>query len=143
MNKNEEKALFGFGLNDTRIFADTFNSVEELIDFAQTEYDNENSDYFDDEDEYSILVSKVKHLTPSEFAPSLSDIADQMTDRFYSEHNIDDDAEADYHPRQEAEEKWKEFVEKYFDIPCTLVGYADVGWYNLKERKWIEKEIQP
>jgi len=136
----EEKKLYGFGVNDTSLFGETFETVDELIEFAQTEYDNENSDYFDDEDQHRILVSAVKRVVPFDFAPSLDDIAEQMTDRFYSEHNIDDDAEASYYPKEEAKKEWKAFVEKYFDIPYTLIGYADVGWYNLKEHRWVEKK---
>ena len=138
--EEKEKELFGFGVNDTRLFGETFDTVEELIEFAQHEYDNENSDYFDDEDQHCILISHVKNLTVFEFAPSLDDIADQMTDQFYSEHPVDDDAEVDYYPKDEARKEWEAFIEKYFDIPCTLVGYADVGWYNLKEHKWEEKK---
>ena len=52
---------------------------------------------------------------------------------------IDDDAEVNYSPREEAKKEFEAFIEKYFDIPCTLIGYADVGWYDLKEHKWIEK----
>lgn len=136
----EEKELFGFGVNDTQLFGETFETVGELIAFAQTEYDNENSDFFDEEDQCRILVSKVKKVSPSDFAPSLDDIAEQMTDRFYSEHAIDDDAEASYYPKEEAEKEWTAFVEKYFDIPCTLIGYADVGWYDLKEHCWVEEK---
>ena len=134
-----EKKLFGFGVNDTNIFEDTFDTVEELIEFAQKEFDGENGDYFDDEDVHCILVSHVKKVRPYDFAPSLDDIADQMTDRFYSEHAIDDDAEVNYSPREEAKKEFEAFIEKYFDIPCTLIGYAYVGWYDLKEHKWIEK----
>lgn len=136
----DEKTLYGFGVNDTQLFGETFESVDELIEFAQTEYDSGNGGFFDDEDECRILVSKVKNVKPSDFAPSLDDIADQMTDRFYSEHNIDDNSEASFYPREEAEKEYKAFVEKYFDIPYTLIGYADVGWYNLKEHRWEEKK---
>ena len=134
---SEKKKLFGFGVNDTKLFAETFDTVEELIEFAQKEYDEQNEDYFD-EDEHCILVSHVEEVSASEFAPSLDDIADQMTDRFYCQHPINDDADCDYSNKEEAEKEWKAFIEKYFDIPCTLIGYADVGWYNLKEHKWIE-----
>jgi len=97
-----EKKLFGFGVNDTNIFGDTFDTVEELIEFAQKEFDGENGDYFDDEDVHCILVSHVKKVRPFDFAPSLDDIADQMNDRFYSEHAIDDDAEVGYYPKEDA-----------------------------------------
>lgn len=136
----EEKKMYGFGVNDTILFGETFETLDELIEFAQAEYDNENSGYFDDEDQHCIIVSAVKRVVPFDFAPSLDDIAEQMTDRFYSEHNIDDDAEASYHPEEEAKKEWKAFVEKYFDIPFTLIGYADVGWYDLKEHRWVEKK---
>ncbi len=134
----EEKKLFGFGVDDTKLFAETFDTVDELIEFAQKEYDEQNDEYFD-EDQNCILVSYVKEVSASDFAPSLDDIADQMTDKFYSEHNIDDDSDVTYNPNDEAEKEWKAFIEKYFDIPYTLIGYADVGWYNLKEHKWIDE----
>lgn len=135
----EEKKLFGFSVDDTMLFAETFDTVDELIEFAQKEYDEQNDEYFD-EDKHCILVSYVKEVSASDFAPSLDDIADQMTDKFYSEHNIDDDSDVTYNPKDEAEKEWKAFIEKYFDIPYTLIGYADMGWYNLKEHKWIEKQ---
>lgn len=134
----DEKKLFGFGVNDTRIFSETFESVEELIEFAQAEYDRQNEDYFD-EDQHRILISHVQKVKTTDFAPSLDDIADDMTDKFYSEHNIDDDAEVDYYPKEEAKKEWEAFVEKYFDIPYNLIGYADVGLYDLKEHRWVEK----
>ena len=134
----DEKKLFGFGVNDTRIFSETFESVEELIEFAQAEYDRQNEDYFD-EDQHRILIYHVQKVMETDFAPSLDDIADDMTDKFYSEHNIDDDAEVDYYPKEEAKKEWEAFVEKYFDIPYNLIGYADVGWYDLKEHRWAEK----
>lgn len=133
----EEKKLFGFSVDDTKLFDETFDTIDELIEFAQKEYDEQNDEYFD-EDQHCILVSYVKEVSASDFAPSLDDIADQMTDKFYSEHNIDDDSDVTYNPKDEAEKEWKAFIEKYFDIPYTLIGYADVGWYNLKEHEWIE-----
>lgn len=135
----EEKKLFGFSVDDTKLFVETFDTVDELIEFAQKEYDEQNDEYFD-EDQHCILVSYVKEVSASDFAPSLDDIADQMTDKFYSEHNIDDDSDVTYNPKDEAEKEWKAFIEKYFDIPYTLIGYADVGWYNLKEHKWIKND---
>jgi len=138
----EKKNLFGFGVNDTRLFAETFDTVEELIEFAQKEYDNQNEDYFD-EDQHRILVSYVKEVSAWDFAPSLDVIADDMTDRYYSEHNLDEDAEVDYSPKDEARKEWEAFVKKYFEVPFTLIGYANVGWYDLKEHKWEEKKEEP
>lgn len=135
----EEKKLFGFSVGDTNLFNETFDTIDELIEFAQKEYDEQNDEYFD-EDQHCILVSYVKEVSASDFAPSLNDIADQMTDKFYSEHNIDDDSDVTYNPKAEAEKEWKAFIEKYFDIPYTLIGYAYVGWYNLKEHKWIKND---
>ena len=137
--KKEKKKLFGFGVNDTRLFGETFDTVEELIEFAQKEFDEENEDYFD-EDQHCILVSHVEEVSASEFAPSLDDIADDMTDRFYTQHPIDEDDEVHYSNKEEAKKEWEAFIEKYFDIPCTLIGYADVGWYDLKEHKWLDKK---
>jgi hypothetical protein len=28
-------------------------------------------------------------------------------------------------------------------VPFTLNGYANVGWYDLKEHKWEEKKEAP
>ena len=136
----EEKKLYGFGVNATTLFGETFETVDELIEFAQTEYDNKNSGYFDDEDQHCILVSYVEEVCAWDFAPSLDDIADDMTDCYYSEYNLDEDAEVDYSPKDEARKEWEAFIKKYFDIPYTLIGYADVGWYNLKEHRWVEKK---
>lgn len=61
----EELKMYGFGVNDTSLFGETFETVDELIEFAQKEYDNENSDYFDDEDQHCILVNAVKCVSLS------------------------------------------------------------------------------
>ena len=73
------------------------------------------------------------------FAPSLDDIADQMTDRFYSDFNIDDYQDVTCSKKAEAQKEWREFINKYFDIPCTIIANWNVGIYDLKEHKWVER----
>lgn len=140
----EKKVKYGFGLSDTECFADEFDTVEELIAFAQEAHDNPDGNYWDedwDEEEYahSIHVCVIERVNAMDFAPTLRDIADQMTDSFYSYHNIDDDAEVSFFPRKEAEEAYKAFIEKYCDMPCKVVCSWAVGVYDLKEHKWIER----
>ena len=110
--KNKE-TKYAFGLNYNRCFDDIFDTVEELIDFAIKKWDDGGCDYFDDEDDNLIKIGTVEFVTPSDIAPSLVDIAEDMTDIFYCNYNIDDDLEVQIRNRQEAEKKWKEFVEKY------------------------------
>ena len=143
MNIKQKEIKYGFGLNDTHCFGDEFDTVKELIAFAQDAHDNPDGNYWDedwDEDEYphTIHVGIIEYLKPMDFAPSLKDIADQMTDTFYCKHNIDDDSEISFHPKKEAEEAWKAFIEKYCDLPCQYVCNWTVGIYDLEKHKWIE-----
>ena len=62
-----------------------------------------------------------------------------MTDRFYCDHPIDDDADVQYYKKEEAQKEWHEFINKYFDIPCTYIAEWVVGRYDVKTRKWVEK----
>lgn len=144
MKKEEKKVKYGFGISDTQCFGDEFDTLEELIAFAQDAHDNPDGNYWDedwDEDQYThcINVGTIENITPMDFAPTLDDIADQMTDSFYCRHNIDDDAEIKFHPTKEAEEAYKAFIEKYCDMPCQFVCQWTVGVYDLKEHKWVER----
>ena len=139
---NENKTIkFGWGIDEDHCEAEMYDSVEELLEYAQASWDEQDGDPFDSDCEYSgcIHVGTAETFEPSDFAPSLDDIADQMTDRFYSEHNIDDDADVQIARRKEAAEEWKALVNKYFDLPCTMATNWCVGMYDLKEHKWVEK----
>ena len=140
--KEEKQVMFGWGIDETHCEADTYSSVEELLEYAQASWDEKDGNPFDEDCEYdgSIYVGVAEKFEPADFAPSLDDIADQMTDKFYCDHNIDDDADVQvYHNRGEAEIEWKAFVNKYFDIPCTIVTNWCIGRYDLEEHKWLEK----
>ena len=138
----EKKVKYGFGLatDQTQCFCDEFDSVEELIEFAKDAWETEDSTYFNEDDEYCIIIGVIEHHAPSDFAPSLDWVADSMTDSFYSEHNIDDDADVQICNRKEVEEEWEKFVNKYFDIPHTFTCDWSVGVYNLKENKWVTED---
>lgn len=140
----EIKAKYTFGLDDEHCFSDTFDSVEELIAFAKDAYEHPDGNYWDedwDENEYPhcIFIGVAETIKPSDVAPSLDDIADQMTDRFYCNYNIADNADVQVCHKEEAEREWVAFVEKYFDLPHTMVA-SWIGTYDLKEDKWIEHE---
>ena len=51
---------------------------------------------------------------------------------------IDDDEEVRIHKKEEAEKTWREFINKHFGIPCTIIAHW-FGIYNLKEHKWTER----
>ena len=133
----EKKIKYGFGIDDTHCETDMFDSIEEVLEYAQASWDEQDGNPFDSDCDYSgcIYVGTIERYEPSDFAPSLDDIADTMTDKFYCDHNIDDDADVQYYHRKEAEEEWKKFVNKYFDIPCTHIANWNVGIYDLKEHK--------
>ena len=137
--KEEKKELFGFGLNDEKIFDISFETVEELIDFAVQEWDAQNSDYFNEDDENAILIGHVKYLSPRDCAPSLDDIAETMQNIFYDNYCTEDCGDVEYENKPEVLAEFHAFLDKYFDLPCTMCGYADIGWYDVKERRWIEK----
>lgn len=139
---NEEKKIqFAFGIEeDGPCVGGKFNSIDELLEYAQSSWDEMDGNPFDEDCEYRgrIYVGVVNDYEPSDFAPSLDSIADDMTDNFYSEYPIDDDADVQINNRKEAEEEWKKFVNKYFETPCgwTCTWF---GVYDLKEHKWCEK----
>ncbi len=132
---------YGFGLSGgRRCFCDKFDSIEELIAFAKEQWQTKNGDYFDEDDGCCICIGTIKSYVPSDFASSLDWVADEMTDRFYAEHNIDDDADVQINNRKEAEKAWKEFIDKYFELPCTFICDFFDGVYDLDEDKWVNKE---
>ena len=133
----KEEVKFGFGVSERHCETDMFDSVEELIAYVQKLWDDKDN-LFDDGEE-TIHVGLINSYSPSDFAPSLDDIADTMTDKFYCDHNIDDDADVQYYHRKEAEEEWKKFVNKYFEIPCTHIAEWEIGVYNLRTHEWVEK----
>ena len=138
----EKEIRFGWGIDDTHCEPETYESVEKLLKYAQESWDNQDGNPFDSYSNYSgcIYVGTAETFEPADFAPSLDDIADQMTDRFYSNHNIDDDADVQYYKSDEAQKEWREFINKYFDIPCsTIIANWNVGIYDLKEHKWVNR----
>ena len=136
----EEKKKYAFGLDEENCFSDTFDTVDELIAFAKDAYENPDGNYWDEDmDDYSsiIYIGEARMITPFDFAPSLADIADQMTDKFYCDCNIAADDDVTIRNKAEAEKEWKAFVEKYFDIHYTII--ADwIGIYDLAENKWMK-----
>lgn len=139
MKKVEKQIKFGFGTDEERCFCDEFDTVQDLINFATEEWDNQNSDYFNDDDENIIYVGVIEHHMPSDFAPSLFDIADQMTDKFYSDLDPDDDSNCEYVNKEEAEREFKAFIDKYFCLPFDYTTVWNVGRYDVKSHQWVEK----
>lgn len=133
----EEKVKFGFGLSETHCETEEFDTIDELLMNAQSLWDNGDAP-FEVADKHILFVGTIESHIPSDFAPSLDDIADQMTDIFYTDLNVDDNGGVQICHKEEAEEKWKEFVDKYFDIPCTHTTIW-FGEYDLAEHKWVKK----
>ena len=137
-----KKLKFGFGLNDTHCFGETFDTVDEVIEFAQEEYDAQNSDYFNEDDEHFIYVGTAEEVSALDYAPSIDDILDQMTDSFYCDHNIDDDDNCHITDKREIVEKeYNDFISKYFELPnnITLTTFWNIFIYDLEKHEWIEK----
>lgn len=133
----EKELKFGFGLSETRCETEMFDTIDELLIHAQCMWDNGDAP-FDDADKRILFVGTIESHTPFDFAPSLDDIADQMTDMFYTNLSVDDDADVQIDNRKEAEEKWKEFVNKYFDIPCSHTTLW-FGEYDLEKHEWVKR----
>ena len=132
---------YGFGLSDTECFCDMFDTVDELLSFAQDAYQNPDGNYWDkDMDEYptQIYVGTIEKHAPSDFAPSIDEIAYDITDSFYNEHNIDDNEPVKVYNKKEAEEEWKRFIDKYFSLPCDYTTDW-FGVYDLEKREWTKK----
>lgn len=131
---------FTFGLEMEHCFEDTFDTVEELIAFAKDAYEHPDGNYWDEDSYYypdSIFIGIVEHIKASDYAPSLDDIADQMTDSIYSQHNFASDEDVHVCKKEEAEVEWQAFIEKFFELPFTMAA-TWIGRYDLKEDRWIE-----
>lgn len=139
MNKDDKQIKFGFGTDEECCFCDEFDTVQELINFATKEWEDKNSDYFNDDDENIIYVGVIEHHKPSDFAPSLSDIADQMTDKYYCDLDPNNDSDCEYVNKEEAEREFKAFIDKYFYLPFDYTTVWNVGQYDVKEHRWVEK----
>lgn len=139
MNKDDKQIKFGFGTNEEHCFCDEFDTVQDLINFATEEWDNQNSDYFNDDDENIIYVGVIEHHKPSDFAPSLSDIADQMTDKYYCDLDPNNESDCEYFNKEEAEREFKAFIDKYFYLPFDYTTVWNVGQYDVKAHVWVEK----
>lgn len=139
-----ERKKYAFGTEITHCEADLFDTIEELIEYAQFSWDEKNGNPFDEDGDYTgcIYVGTAETYEPADFAPSLDDIAGQMTGTLLHFQNgvpIYDDQDVTYCKKEEAQEEWCEFINKYFDIPCTIIANWNVGIYDLKEHKWVER----
>ncbi len=139
--KEDKKIKYAFGTEDTHCESKLFDSVEEVIEYAQASWDNKDGNPFDEDCDYTgcIYVGTAETYEPADFAPSLGDIADQMTDKFYCDHNIDDDDNVHYNHEEEAKKEWREFINKHFDIPCTIIANWNIGIYDLINHKWVKE----
>ena len=136
----EKKLKFGFGLNASHCYSETFDTVEEVIEFAQEKYDSQDEDYFNKDDEHCIYVGTAEEVSVLDYAPSIEDILDQMTDSFYCDHNIDDDDNCHITDKREIVEKeYHDFISKYFELPgnISFTTYWNVSRYDLKKHKWL------
>lgn len=144
MKKEEQKIKYCFGLSQERCGTDTFDTIDELLKYAEDCYKNPDGDYWDEDmNDHTdvIFIGIACEVEPKDVAPSLDWIADSMTDTFYSEHPIDDDQDVRINNRKEAEKAWAEFVTKYFELPCSITA-TWIGTYDIKEHKWLERYDQ-
>lgn len=141
MAQNKKEIKYAFALNDTDIEEGIFDSVEELIQYAQTSWDSMDGNPFDEDCDYSGLIHivTVKIHEPYEFAPSLQEIASQMSDKFYDKYCTIDDADVYVSNSEELEKEWEAFVNKHFDLPINIVSDRNIGTYDLANHKWVEK----
>ena len=78
-------------------------------------------------------------LEPYKIAPSLDNIADQMTDAVYNSYNVYCDEDVKVRNEAEAKKDWEAFVDKYFELPFNVTSNCDIGTYDLVNHKWVEK----
>lgn len=141
MTQNKKEIKYAFALNDTDIEEGIFDSVEELIRYAQASWDSMDGNPFDEDCDYSGLIHivTVKIHEPYEFAPSLQEIASQMSDKFYDRYCTIEDADVYVSNSEELEKEWEAFVNKHFDLPINIVSDRNIGTYDLANHKWVEK----
>ena len=90
----EKQEKYCFGTSEERCGTDTFDSIEELISFADSCYKDADGNYWDeDADDYPevIYIGITHEIKAKDYAPTLEEIADEMTDAFYSKWNVDED----------------------------------------------------
>lgn len=142
-NKKETKYAFkyAFSLNDTDIEEGLFDSVEELIQYAQASWDSKDGNPFDEDCEESGLINIVvaNILEPYDLAPSLQDIASQMSDKFYDRYCTIDDEDVYVSNSDELEKEWEAFVNKHFSLTINIVSDKNIGTYDLANHKWVKK----
>ena len=137
----KKKIQYCFGLSQERCGTDTFDTIKELLEFAEEAYRNPDGFYWDEDmNDYPdvIFIGIAEKVAPIDVAPTLDDITDQMTDKFYCEHNIDDDQDVVVTDRKKAQKAWETFVTKYFELPYTITA-TWIGTYDIKEHKWVER----
>ena len=134
----KEEIKYGFGLCKERCFADTFDTIDDLLYFAKRQWDNLDNEYFQEDNQNIIYIGVARSYEPFDFAPSLDEIAYSMDDSFYGECNIDDDEIVRVHDKEKAKEEYKAFINKYFELPCTIVCHW-IGTYDLKGNDWVER----
>ena len=137
--KDNTRIQFAFGTDEERCESDKFDSVQELLEYAQSSWDEMDGNPFDEDCEYSglIWVGVVEDFEPADFV-SLDGIADDMTDKFYCQYPIDDNSDVQILNKEEAKKALREFANKYFDLPCRWT-FNWFGVYDLTEHKWHEK----
>lgn len=140
----KDKVCYCFGVKREHAFSETFESIEDLLMFAKRAWDNTEEDYFDGTQD-CIYIGIARFVSVPDCAPSIKDLACQITDNFYSNYNVDDDDDCQISTSmKEAEEDFKKFLNKHFELPsCTsFVTSWEVGVYNLRDSEWVEKYIK-
>lgn len=134
-------AKFGFGHSiDDHVFSDLFDSVDEVIGFAEQVWKDRDKDYFYDDKHSIITVWYVRELDISEFVPDIDDIAGRIEEMFYDECPLEYELKVEIVDRDAAKADWRAFVGKYFRLPCKYVSDGEVGRYDLKAHKWIKED---
>lgn len=139
--KKKDNIQYCFGLTQERCGTDLFDTIEELIEYADDCYKLADGDYWDeDSDDYPdvIYIGVAHKIAPMDYAPSLDDITDMMTDKFYCDNNIDDDQDVVITDRKAAQAAWETFIKKYIEMPCSVTA-TWIGQYDIKEHKWVEQ----
>lgn len=136
----KEEIKYGFGLCKERCFADTFDSIDDLLYFAKRQWDNLDNEYFQEDSQNIIYIGVAREVRVTDFPPTLEEIADDITDTFRCTCNTDDDDVCHIIDKEEAEKEYYAFIEKHFELPSnTRVVCHWIGTYDLKGNDWVER----
>jgi len=144
--EEETRNEFIFGPNEDECFSDKFGSVEELVKFVDDAWNNEDDEYFSEDENGElnsvVYVGLAEPLSVVDYAPTLKDIMDKVTEQYNINFNYETNGEKCEFAtsREEAEIAYEDFLSKHLAMPGFITMIAKwFGCYDARTHTWVEK----